>query len=108
MAQGSAPSPTKALGTTWEGVRERRVRGCEREFTFVPKKVRERDFSIDNLLVRVHFIIVMIRWTGLSPWRLRKARNWLPVRSNLASLLSPEKTCCGFSGSGAVFVKRVR
>jgi len=29
---------------------------------------REREFFIDNLLVRVHFIIVMIRWTGLAPW----------------------------------------
>jgi len=29
----------------------------------------ERDFFIDNLLVRVHFIIVMIRWTGLAPWQ---------------------------------------
>ena len=28
---------------------------------------RERIF-IDNLLVRNHFIIVMIRWTGLAPW----------------------------------------
>ena len=27
-----------------------------------------RDFYIDNLLVRIHFIIVMIRWTGLAPW----------------------------------------
>ena len=27
-----------------------------------------RDVFIDNLLVRVHFIIVMIRWTGLAPW----------------------------------------
>ena len=27
-----------------------------------------RDFCIDNLLVRVHLIIVMIRWTGLAPW----------------------------------------
>jgi len=27
----------------------------------------EREFCIDNLLVRVHFIIVMIRWTGLAP-----------------------------------------
>ena len=26
--------------------------------------------SIDNLLVRIHFIIVMIRWTGLAPWEL--------------------------------------
>jgi len=25
----------------------------------------QRDFFIDNLLVRIHFIIVMIRWTGL-------------------------------------------
>jgi len=28
----------------------------------------ERDFFIDNLQVRIHFIIVMIRWTGLAPW----------------------------------------
>jgi len=29
---------------------------------------RERKFFIDNLLVRIHFIIVMIRRTGLAPW----------------------------------------
>ena len=29
---------------------------------------REREFFIDNLLDRFHFIIVMIRWTGLAPW----------------------------------------
>ena len=28
----------------------------------------EREFLIDNLLVRVHFMIVVIRWTGLAPW----------------------------------------
>jgi len=28
----------------------------------------EREFVIDDLLVRIHFIIVMIRWTGLAPW----------------------------------------
>ena len=27
----------------------------------------EREFFIDNLLVRVHLIIAMIRWTGLAP-----------------------------------------
>ena len=26
--------------------------------------VAKREFFIDNLLVRIHFIIVMIRWTG--------------------------------------------
>ena len=28
---------------------------------------KEREFFIDNLLVRISFIIVMIRWTGLAP-----------------------------------------
>jgi len=28
----------------------------------------EREFCIDNLLVRIHFIIVMVRWAGLAPW----------------------------------------
>ena len=28
----------------------------------------ERDFVIDNLLVRIHFIIEIILWTGLTPW----------------------------------------
>ena len=33
--------------------------------------------SIDNLLVRIHFIIVMIRWTGLAPWEFEsKAIEW--------------------------------
>ncbi len=31
-------------------------------------EVLEREFFIDNLLVRIHFIIVMIRWTGLASW----------------------------------------
>jgi len=30
--------------------------------------VRERELFIDNLLVRIHLIIVMIWWTGLAPW----------------------------------------
>jgi len=30
--------------------------------------LREREFFIDNLLVRIHFIIEIIWWTGLAPW----------------------------------------
>ena len=30
--------------------------------------MREIEFFIDNLLVRIHFIIVMMRWTGLAPY----------------------------------------
>ena len=26
------------------------------------------ELFIDNLLVRIHFIIVTIKWTGLAPW----------------------------------------
>ena len=29
---------------------------------------REREFCITNLLVRIHFIIVTVRRTGLAPW----------------------------------------
>ena len=29
--------------------------------------MREREFIIDNLLARIHFIIVMMSWTGLAP-----------------------------------------
>ena len=32
------------------------------------EQLNERDFFIDNLLVQIHFIIEMIRWTGLAPW----------------------------------------
>ena len=31
-------------------------------------RLPEREFFIDNLLVRIHCIIVMISWTGLAPW----------------------------------------
>ena len=30
----------------------------------------ERNSFIGNLLVRIHFIVEMIWWTGLSPWEL--------------------------------------
>jgi len=33
-----------------------------------PHPTREGDFFIENLLVRIRFIIEMIRWTGLAPW----------------------------------------
>jgi len=32
------------------------------------QKAREREFFFDNLLVRFHSSIVMIRWTGLASW----------------------------------------
>ena len=34
----------------------------------VPQVAPAKEFFTDNLLVRNHFIIVMIGWTGLAPW----------------------------------------
>ena len=60
-------------------------RSCE---NFPPKvALREREFVIDNLLVRVNFIIVMIRWTGLAPWEFE-----FPFPGSLTStFLLPEE-----------------
>ena len=33
----------------------------------------EREFFSDDLLVRIHFIIVKVRWTGLAPWEFEFA-----------------------------------
>jgi len=49
----------------------------------------ERDFFIDNLLVRSNLIIVMMRWTGLAPWEFEfhfpgsLTSTFLGVRHNL-------------------------
>ena len=39
--------------------------------TIPPPAVASHSTLIDNLLVRIHFIIVMIRWTGLAPWEFK-------------------------------------
>ena len=44
-----------------------RKKESEREREREGERESERAFVIDNLLVRVHSIIVMIRWTGLAP-----------------------------------------
>ena len=30
---------------------------------------RQREFFLDNLLVRIHLIMEVIRWTGIAPWK---------------------------------------
>ena len=47
------------------------------------QRYREREFFIDNLLVRIHFIIMMIRWTGLAPWKFEFFFQAASVFSNL-------------------------
>jgi len=56
---------------------------------------KEREFFIDNLLVRIHFIIVMIKWTGLAPWEfewgwctsIRSPSRMLVMPANASSAL---------------------
>ena len=43
-------------------------RASARRVGHVQGQGTEREFCIGNLLVRIHFIIVMIRWTGIAPW----------------------------------------
>ena len=33
-----------------------------------PALIRETQFFIDDLMVRIHFIFELIWWTGLAPW----------------------------------------
>ena len=33
-----------------------------------PDQTPEREIFVGNLLVRIRFIIVMVRWAGLAPW----------------------------------------
>ena len=58
------------------GAGESRGGGCHarRGLHFLPLpqgSLPERDFFIDNLLVRNHSIIEIMRWTGLAPWELK-------------------------------------
>ena len=60
-----------------------------------PRIPREREFSIDNLLIRHHVIIVIIRWTGLAPWEFE-----FPFPSSLTSTFlegsaTYSQTSCG-------------
>ena len=55
---------------------------------------RERECFIDNLLVRIHFIIEMIWWTGLAPWEFES--------SFPGSLISNVRTCRKSTHVGAV------
>ena len=47
----------------------------------------ESEFFIDNLLVRVHFIIIMVGWTGLASWELE-----FPFPGSLPSTFDVRKT----------------
>ena len=51
------------LNTALKAVTERAVQCNE-----ATRRREAREFFIDNLLVRIHFIIVVNRWTGLAPW----------------------------------------
>ena len=53
------------VGSGWRGDQ---LRGLAQPEHRRAHRLPQRDLFIDNLLVRIHFIIVMIRWTGHAPW----------------------------------------
>ena len=59
------------------------------------KRAAEREFFIDSLLVRIHFIIVMIRWTGLAPWEFE-----FPFPGSLDGDAYSLRAGCAVCGSG--------
>ena len=65
---------------------------------------REREFSIENLLVRIHQIFVMIKWTGPAPWTVE-----FSFPGNLTStFLQGEHTLVGQAQGHAVCVACLR
>ena len=64
----------------------------EQETAVVPAQVihPEREFFIDNLLVRIHLIVAMIRWTGLAPWEFE-----FPIPGSLRSDFLDRRPCPG-------------
>jgi len=51
---------------------------------------KERDYFIDNQLVRIRFVILMIRWTGLAPWECEFP---FPFSLSCTFLVVPETSC---------------
>ena len=48
--------------------------------------------------VRIHFIIVMIRWTGLAPWELE-----FPFPGSLTSTFLTKQGMCFLAGANSIF-----
>ena len=58
-----------------------------------PVMPSEREFLMDNLLVRIHFIIEKIRWTGLAPWEFEFPLSGSLVSTFLAHLWYLYSSC---------------
>jgi len=59
----------------------------------------EREFFIDNLLVRIHFIVEMIRWTGLAPWEFELPLDTPTTVHTIAEVLHRDMTKAGRVGT---------
>ena len=68
------------LTTSRADIKSARAAGC------LQSRCRERLLP-DNLLVRIHFIIKMIWWTGLAPWEFE-----FPFLGSLDGLVSKAMT----------------
>ena len=70
------------------------VHGRPTSLLQVASQPHEREFFIDDLLVRLHFIIVMIRWTGLAPWEFESPFPGSLTSTFLVSTPKPHGQIC--------------
>ena len=61
----------------------------------------EREFFIDDLLVRLHLIIMMTKWTGLAPWDFE-----FPFPGSLTSTFLAMRYILVNSRSACLFYRR--
>ena len=59
---------------------------------------------IDNLLVRIHFIVVMIGWTGLAPWEFECPFPGSLTSTFLAGDKQAVRAIAGMLAGGGLFV----
>ena len=75
-------------------------------------RYREREFFIDNLLVRNHFIIEVVWWTGLAPWECKfpfpGSLMWLHSTPQVAHIqrVAFPKNPCFFRRTGHLRLER--
>ena len=88
---------------------DRAARGSPATERFAERGERftARDFFVDNLLVRSHCIIVLIRWTGLAPCKFEfPSPGSLPISSRQLSQFNSRRKEKPWSGCGVNRLER--
>jgi len=83
------PSPRQSTSQSTGRRAPKRRRTTAPHLPSRARQTAEREFLIDNLLVRIHFIVMMIGWTGLVPWEFE-----FPFPGSLTSTSLVDRKSC--------------